>query len=399
MLYTARYLVLGLGDVFLGAPCAVPLDPRHRLLGSKYNPSRTYTANGVVGIGGMYMCIYAMDSPGGYQLVGRTIPIWDKLKLGAHSVEHPWLLTPFDQVEFYPVSEEELDKFTEDCKHGSFKVDFEESVFDHEEYLRWIEKNKESIDNFEKNQKGEKAAEFAQLIQVANEELSASGANDQGSAEEYPEGAELIYSEYNGRFWKPLVAVGDVVTAGQGLVVVEAMKTEMIVSSTKAGKVLKIIHKNGDMVESGDLVARPEIPENQINREISDDMKNFIRKSNSVRASVLFGDDHMKLVSQTLNSCLRIDVAHTRANHFGVRPELGITYIVVGTDFDNDIVLYCGFGLRCDNSACPEKERQKVEFLIKRPPYRNLQIPPTSHGGQAQIESGHKYNFQDQCSI
>ncbi|KAH3686955.1 hypothetical protein WICPIJ_002064, partial [Wickerhamomyces pijperi] len=50
------------------------------------------------------------------------------------------------------------------------------------------------------------------------------------------------------------------------------------------------------------------------------------------------GDDHMKLVSQTLNSCLRIDVAHTRANHFGVRPELGITYIVVGTDFDNDIV-------------------------------------------------------------
>ena len=26
MLYTARFLVLGLGDVFLGAPCAVPLD-------------------------------------------------------------------------------------------------------------------------------------------------------------------------------------------------------------------------------------------------------------------------------------------------------------------------------------------------------------------------------------
>ncbi|EMG46950.1 Multifunctional urea amidolyase, partial [Candida maltosa Xu316] len=32
MLHTARFLVLGLGDVFLGAPCAVPLDPRHRLL-------------------------------------------------------------------------------------------------------------------------------------------------------------------------------------------------------------------------------------------------------------------------------------------------------------------------------------------------------------------------------
>ncbi|CCH43078.1 urea carboxylase [Wickerhamomyces ciferrii] len=254
MLYSARYLVLGLGDVFLGAPCATPLDPRQRLLGSKYNPSRTYTANGVVGIGGMYMCIYAMDSPGGYQLVGRTIPIWDKLKLGEHSSEHPWLLTPFDQVEFYPVSEEELDKFTEDAKHGQFKVDYEESVFDHEEYLRWIDKNIESIREFEKNQKGEKAAEFAKLIQVANEDLEKNGANKQEAEEQYPEDAELVYSEYNGRFWKPLVKVGDTVKEGDGLVVVEAMKTEMVVNATKSGKVLKILHVNGDMVESGDLV-------------------------------------------------------------------------------------------------------------------------------------------------
>jgi urea carboxylase len=27
----ASYLVLGLGDVYFGAPCAVPLDPLHRL--------------------------------------------------------------------------------------------------------------------------------------------------------------------------------------------------------------------------------------------------------------------------------------------------------------------------------------------------------------------------------
>lgn len=70
-------MVLGLGDVYLGAPCAVPIDPRHRLLTSKYNPARTYTAEGTVGIGGVYMCVYGMDSPGGYQLVGRTVPIWN----------------------------------------------------------------------------------------------------------------------------------------------------------------------------------------------------------------------------------------------------------------------------------------------------------------------------------
>ena len=39
--FDANYLILGLGDVYLTAPCAVPADPRHRLLSSKYNPART----------------------------------------------------------------------------------------------------------------------------------------------------------------------------------------------------------------------------------------------------------------------------------------------------------------------------------------------------------------------
>ncbi|KAH3670929.1 hypothetical protein OGAPHI_000640 [Ogataea philodendri] len=258
MLYAARFLVLGLGDVFLGAPCAVPLDPRHRFLGTKYNPSRTFTPNGVVGIGGMYMCIYTMDSPGGYQLVGRTLPLWDKLSLGTHTAEsnsgNPWLLTPFDQVEFYPVSEEDLDKFSEDAQHGHFKVEMSESVFDHTKYLEWVQENSESIAEFQKNQGGEKLEEFNRLIQVSNTELQKSGSENLAKEETYPEDAELVYSEYSGRFWKPLVEVGDEVKEGQGLVVVEAMKTEMVVNATKGGKVIKILHTNGDMVEAGDLV-------------------------------------------------------------------------------------------------------------------------------------------------
>jgi urea carboxylase len=51
----ASYMVLGLGDVYLGAPCAVPVDPRHRLVVPKYNPARTYTPEGAVGIGGSYV--------------------------------------------------------------------------------------------------------------------------------------------------------------------------------------------------------------------------------------------------------------------------------------------------------------------------------------------------------
>lgn len=258
LMYSARFLVLGLGDVFLGAPCAVPLDPRHRLLGTKYNPSRTFTPNGTVGIGGNYMCIYTMESPGGYQLVGRTIPIWDKLTLGQHSVVNnkgaPWLLSPFDQVEFYPVSEEEVDKFSEEMNAGQFKVDIVDSVFDHAKYLEWIQEHAHDIELFQKRQGGDKLEEFNRLIQILNAELESSGGPKLSDEDKFSDDAEMVYSEYSGRFWKPLVSVGDEVKKGLGLIVVEAMKTEMVVSASRAGKVVKIMHKNGDMVDAGDLV-------------------------------------------------------------------------------------------------------------------------------------------------
>jgi urea carboxylase len=52
IVFDASYLVLGLGDVYLGAPVATPLDPRHRLVTTKYNPARTWTPENAVGIGG-----------------------------------------------------------------------------------------------------------------------------------------------------------------------------------------------------------------------------------------------------------------------------------------------------------------------------------------------------------
>lgn len=64
VVFSASYMVFGLGDVFLGAPCAIPVDPRHRLVVQKYNPARTYTPEGAVGLGGAFLCIYGMDSPG-----------------------------------------------------------------------------------------------------------------------------------------------------------------------------------------------------------------------------------------------------------------------------------------------------------------------------------------------
>lgn len=99
ILFSASYLVLGLGDVYLGACCAVPVDPRQRLVTPKYNPARTFTPEGAVGIGGSYMCIYPMESPGGYQLVGRTLSMWNTFgRVEPFTTEKPWLLDFFDQV-------------------------------------------------------------------------------------------------------------------------------------------------------------------------------------------------------------------------------------------------------------------------------------------------------------
>jgi urea carboxylase len=113
IVFEASYLVMGLGDVYLGAPVATPVDPRHRLVTTKYNPARTWTPENAVGIGGAYMCVYGMEGPGGYQFVGRTLQMWNRWRderqgAAQFSSGKPWLLRFFDQIRFYPVSAEEL---------------------------------------------------------------------------------------------------------------------------------------------------------------------------------------------------------------------------------------------------------------------------------------------------
>src|SRR5690606_505201 len=96
IVYDASYLVLGLGDVYLGAPVATPLDPRHRLVTTKYNPARTWTPENAVGIGGAYLCVYGMEGPGGYQLVGRTLQVFNRFRTTPEfQPDTPWLLRFF----------------------------------------------------------------------------------------------------------------------------------------------------------------------------------------------------------------------------------------------------------------------------------------------------------------
>ncbi|MFV8053117.1 5-oxoprolinase/urea amidolyase family protein [Mycobacterium sp. 48b] len=148
IVYDAEYLVLGLGDVYLGAPVATPLDPRHRLVTTKYNPARTWTPENAVGIGGAYLCIYGMEGPGGYQFVGRTTQIWNHrhpLVAQGFDPEHPWLLRFFDRIQWYPVSAEELLDLRADMAAGRGRVEITDGTFSLAEHEQFLAANAEDI--------------------------------------------------------------------------------------------------------------------------------------------------------------------------------------------------------------------------------------------------------------
>ena len=67
-------------------------------------------------------------------------------------------------------------------------------------------------------------------------------------------GPERVVSQMPGRIVRVLVAEGDEVDAGAGLVVVEAMKMENEITTAKGGKVTKIAVAPGDAVEGGALL-------------------------------------------------------------------------------------------------------------------------------------------------
>ncbi|MFN3769739.1 MAG: urea carboxylase [Ectopseudomonas guguanensis] len=252
ILFDASYLILGLGDVYLDAPCAVPLDPRHRLLSSKYNPARTFTAEGTVGIGGMYMCIYGMDSPGGYQLVGRTLPIWNKyVKNAQFENGQPWLLRFFDQVRFYPVSEAELDEFREAFREGRAQIRIEQTEFDFAAYNRFIADNAADIAAFQRQQK---AAFDAEVELWKDDDPSAAQALTSTSPDDADLDGHLVAAEMSGSVWKVLVEPGQHVEAGTPLLVVEAMKMELAVTAPVAGTVKSLRCAPGKAVTPGDAL-------------------------------------------------------------------------------------------------------------------------------------------------
>ncbi len=256
IIFDASYLVLGLGDVYLGAPVATPVDPRHRLVTTKYNPARTWTPENAVGIGGAYMCIYGMEGPGGYQLFGRTIQMWNTWRTTpVFTPGHPWLLRFFDQIRFFPVSAEELLEARAAFPYGQYPLRIEETEFSYAGYARQLAGDRDSIAVFKRAQQAAFEAERQRWKEQRLDEGVEEALPEISDAYEISDGLTGVFSDVPGNVWKILIKEGAKVAAGQPLLIIESMKMEIAIPAPVAGAVKAIRVKPGQTLRAGDVIA------------------------------------------------------------------------------------------------------------------------------------------------
>ncbi len=255
IVFEASYLVLGLGDVYLGAPVATPVDPRHRLVTTKYNPARTWTPENAVGIGGAYLCVYGMEGPGGYQFVGRTLQMWNRFKQTRDFRDgKPWLLRFFDQIRFYPVSERELLRMREDFVQGRFALQVEEEVFSLRRYNDFLRAHAASIARFKSRQQEAFEAERERWRVAGQAEYAADAAVAAAGVDtelDLPLNGRAVATHVAGSIWKVAVSEGAAVKAGEPIVIVESMKMEIAIAAPCDGRVHRLYCKEGAQVAAG----------------------------------------------------------------------------------------------------------------------------------------------------
>src|SRR5690606_35770139 len=162
-------------------------------------------------------------SPGGYQLVGRTLPIWNKFLKNRTFVDgKPWLLRFFDQVRFYPVSEEQLTGMREAFRDGALELDIAEEQFDLGAYQTFLDQISPELEGSRSRQKAAFDQEVALWSETGAQEECIQEASVQIA--DVAEDCELVSADISGNIWKLLVEPGHKVTAGDTLVIIEAMK-------------------------------------------------------------------------------------------------------------------------------------------------------------------------------
>ncbi|PPQ75558.1 hypothetical protein CVT26_012381 [Gymnopilus dilepis] len=218
------------------------IDPRCRLVGQKMNPSRTFTPRGAIGIAGPVAAIYPIESPGGYQLYGRTLPGWQTWGRGPDfRPSKPWLLEVFDQITFIEVTEDDYLELERQFDAGQYSFKVEPVSFSVGEYSQFLLTIDEELRVFRTLQaEGSKREEEREhiLLHEWEEQQSSSKVNTTQAAHEgyvlmltLKSGAEIgitISASLYSTVWKIKCKPGDTVLSdSQDLIILEAMKTEI----------------------------------------------------------------------------------------------------------------------------------------------------------------------------
>jgi urea carboxylase len=123
-----------------GLPLMRALDPRCAITSPKYNPPRTWTTLGAIGVGGLSSSIYTTPGPGGYNLIGRTpVPLWDPRQRHPVFKDRVVLLDAADRVKFVPISEEEFEYTEARVADGSYEFNITAyQRFSVGAYKKWV---------------------------------------------------------------------------------------------------------------------------------------------------------------------------------------------------------------------------------------------------------------------
>ncbi|PGG97465.1 urea carboxylase [Helicocarpus griseus UAMH5409] len=255
---TASFMVVAVG-FFTALPLSLPVDPRQRMNCPKMNPSRVFTPEGQVSWGGSCMALYNVESPGGYQLTGMSIPGVDILGSKAgYSPAKPWLFEDFDQITFYKVTEEEYEREMALFRSGRYEYKWENVEFDMAEHNRLLDNTKDEVAAIRVRQR-QAQAEMDRLENELLERWTAEKAANEvpmGAVEALLQDPNIIPIEapLNANVWKIEVQEGDKIAADQLVTILEAMKLEIAVRaevSVSGGTVEKILIKPNDTVEAG----------------------------------------------------------------------------------------------------------------------------------------------------
>ncbi|GAA5852079.1 hypothetical protein JCM8547_000152 [Rhodosporidiobolus lusitaniae] len=249
----------------MGLPVFVPLDKRAVLASQKYNPTRTYTPAGTLGYAGVGAAIYPVDSPGGMQILGRTLSSWSVGGRYGPGYEGHFLVRNFDVVRWQPVPEDEFSQIEKDFAAGTYTPTIEPVLLDAKEIAELTRSTAEEVEAREESNKANLAelakyeldcvTEYqAELDQAKEAAAAATTTSKNGGGQ----GAGIaLKSPILAAVRSIGVSVGDILTADTVPIKVEAMKTEIVIRAGRAlvgKKVVAIVAKVGEVVKAGEAL-------------------------------------------------------------------------------------------------------------------------------------------------